>query len=152
MKINNTMCLVIFLFSPVFILNVNAQIGTPPNPNAGSATVDGDISEWDLTIGGLDYFDDMYRAWNQGGGQTGQPVLSHLYLRYDCSTEIMYVLVYQKDDTLPLIRVGGDHYVATPSNNNKVVDESDESNVALPLFAYVDIDYGSTTNSARGFE
>ncbi|MBN1561892.1 T9SS type A sorting domain-containing protein [candidate division KSB1 bacterium] len=55
-------------------------------PNYGSGiTVDGDYSDWDLTA---DFYSEMYRAANPE-----KDVLSYLYVRYDCDTEMMYVMV-----------------------------------------------------------
>jgi hypothetical protein len=57
----------------------------PPEPTYGNAVVDGDPSEWDLAN---DFFADMYEA-----GDPAKPVLSKLYLRYDCTTQTAYFLV-----------------------------------------------------------
>jgi hypothetical protein len=56
-------------------------------PSAGSATVDGDTSEWDF---GADHFASM--------GASGHPDWGNLYLRYDCETETLYALVLATDD------------------------------------------------------
>lgn len=66
--------------------------GPPPQPvgpmhfpRYGQATVDGAISEWNLTT---DFFSDMYVAANPD-----MAVLGQAYLRYDCSSQTVYVLV-----------------------------------------------------------
>src|SRR5688572_22084608 len=46
-----------------------------PDPTYGSATVDGDPGEWDLTA---DFFAPMTNA-----GNANQPVLANLYVRYE---------------------------------------------------------------------
>jgi hypothetical protein len=56
-------------------------------PSAGSATVDGDTSEWDF---GADHFASM--------GANGHPDWGNLYLRYDCETETLFALVLATDD------------------------------------------------------
>ena len=58
---------------------------TCPKPSNGVATIDGRISEWDLA---RDFFADMYRA-----GKPDKKVESKLYVKYDCKTEKLCVLV-----------------------------------------------------------
>ena len=62
----------------------------PSPPSQGTATVDGDPSEWDLTN---DWYADM-KKW----GDTTDPIKAKLYLRYDCSTNILYALVLCVDN------------------------------------------------------
>ena len=57
----------------------------PPEPTYGSAVVDGDYSEWDLTD---DFFAEMHEA-----GRANKDLLSKAYLRYDCASQTLYVLV-----------------------------------------------------------
>lgn len=60
----------------------------PPEPTYGSAVVDGDASEWDLTN---DFFADM---WEAGDPQKENAVVTaKLYMRYDCSSQTVYFLV-----------------------------------------------------------
>ncbi|KKG30650.1 hypothetical protein DU52_06805, partial [Methanosarcina mazei] len=54
-------------------------------PSYGTAIVDGKYIEWDLNA---DHFADMHEAYN-----ANKDVLSKLYLRYNCSAKVMYVLV-----------------------------------------------------------
>jgi hypothetical protein len=83
----------------------------PPEPTYGTAVVDGDISEWDLT-------DDYFAAMGEGF----DPITKHasdLYLRYDCSTQTLFELVttlegYTLDEN-------GDVWIAIGSENNKIV-------------------------------
>src|SRR5262249_53948116 len=58
-------------------------MAVPPAPTYGTANVDGNTGEWDLVN---DFFSLMYRA-----GDPSKPVESRAYLRYDCSTQTMYV-------------------------------------------------------------
>ncbi len=60
-------------------------VSTCPKPSNGSATVDGNISDWDLN---KDFFADMYRA-----GNPNKVVESKLYLKYDCEKERLCMLV-----------------------------------------------------------
>ena len=67
-----------------------------------SAVVDGDSSEWNLA---QDFFANMHRA-----GKADKPLESKLYLRYDCLTQTMYVLVLAVPG-VPVL-VDGDAWVA----------------------------------------
>lgn len=83
-----TMSLVLLLsFAPWG--SIAAFAATPPQvqPNYGTITVDGNYSDWNLPV---DFFAYMYNA----GDQTKFPEpLAATYLRYDCASQIMYVLV-----------------------------------------------------------
>ncbi|HEM61366.1 MAG TPA: hypothetical protein ENO24_03660 [Chloroflexi bacterium] len=68
---------------------LSAQAATPPEPTYASANVDGNYGEWDLVN---DFFADMYRA-----ADPTKKVESKLYVRYDCETETLYVLVLAVD-------------------------------------------------------
>lgn len=59
----------------------------PPSPvNLGSGiTVDGNYNDWNLTE---DFFADMHRA-----GKLDKPIESKLYLRYNCASETLFILV-----------------------------------------------------------
>ncbi len=75
----------------VALLSVSASLvgaADPPQPTyvpPGSTAVDGDPGEWNLDV---DYFADLYKDANPA-----EPVLSHLYLRYDCAAGMLYALV-----------------------------------------------------------
>ena len=77
----------IYLF--VFALIASAMVGVAgaaaPNPTYGTAVVDGSTGEWNL---GSDFFANMYRA-----GNPAKPLESTAYLRYDCTSGTVYVLV-----------------------------------------------------------
>lgn len=116
-----------------------AQASTPVQPNYGSATVDGNAGEWDLT---LDYFADMYRA-----GNPNKELESQLYLRYDTINQIVYVLV---------LSVNGQNILQTPTDGayvfvdgSKVVDGGTGDDGTAPDFAWVNPD-GS--GRAEGWE
>lgn len=135
-------------FSPGTQVDGTAFAGcpSPTTPTAnltyGSATVDGDSSEWDLAEDGSgDFFANMYRA-----GNDSKPIESKLYLRYDCSTETLYALV---------LSVNGRNGLAQPDdafiklgNSTKLVDGNDNNDGTPPDFAWVDQD----GNDVQGFE
>lgn len=60
-----------------------------PNPAAGGATVDGDPTEWSTTT---DFFTVMTTA-----GSAANDTLATLYLRYDCTSHVLYGLVLTED-------------------------------------------------------
>ena len=74
---------------------VYASIPASATPTLGTATVDGDYSEWDLTN---DFAAEMHKAGKSG---TNFPILSRLYLRYDCNTQTMYALVLREGSYWP---------------------------------------------------
>jgi hypothetical protein len=114
-----------------------AQAATPPEPTYGSATVDGNIAEWDLTS---DFFAEMYRA-----GDPLKPVESSLYLRYDCQTQTLYALVLVKEGITALAQP--DDAFIKLGNATKLVDGNSGDNGTPPDFAWV------TSNSDTiGFE
>ncbi|MCL1038685.1 hypothetical protein L2750_16270 [Shewanella submarina] len=61
-------------------------------PNTGVANVDGDPGEWDASETGEDFFAPLYVA-----GNPNKPHLANSYLRYDCHTNTMFVLVLDRD-------------------------------------------------------
>jgi len=63
-------------------------------PFTGFATVDGKTDDWLLTE---DHFAVMYES-----GDPTNDVLSNLYLRYDCSEEVLYALVVTDYEVLEL--------------------------------------------------
>ncbi len=103
-------------------------------PTYASATVDGNISEWDLNN---DFFADMYRA-----GNPRKPVEAKLYLRYDCPTSNMYVLVLSAGNW-PIETAGGQEEAWVRINGSKVT---------LTSFAWVDQGYDGDSGHAKGWE
>jgi hypothetical protein len=80
-----TLLVVLALLVGQYSLSLAAN---PPEPTYGSAVVDGDISEWDLTN---DFFADM---WEAGDPQKPNAIVtSKLYVRYDCVSQTAYFLV-----------------------------------------------------------
>ncbi len=68
---------------------VPTSFAAAPNPSKGTAVVDGNPGEWDLTA---DFFARMTDA-----GYEDRPTLANLYLRYDCTDEVLYSLVLVVD-------------------------------------------------------
>src|SRR6476620_3655775 len=79
-------------------------------------TIDGSAADWDEPA--ADFLSDMFEA-----GKPDKDVLSHLYGRYDCSSETFYVLV----QTVPhwhILPSDNDNYVKL-GQTDKLVDGSD---------------------------
>lgn len=70
---------------------------TVVTPTAGTAVVDGSISEWNTSAGSSDLSAKMCTAGSIGADGNcegrGKVQLSTMYSRYDCKTKTMYVLV-----------------------------------------------------------
>ena len=67
------------------ILSLVDECDVATSPGFGQTTVDGDISDWDLTD---DFFANMYEA-----GNPTKDLLSKAYLRYNCETNTLCILV-----------------------------------------------------------
>ncbi len=67
-------------------LMVSSVMAAAPNVSYGTATVDGNPVEWDLTA---DFFKNMHEA----GDPITKDLLSKAYVRYSCETGKLYVLV-----------------------------------------------------------
>jgi hypothetical protein len=132
-------CIGVLGFAPL------AVSAAAPNVVTGTATVDGNYSEWNLTA---DFFANMYI-----GGDSSKTLWSKAYLRYDYSTGTLYVLVLDvlenKSST-----ASGNAWVAecpvtdTNIKNNKVVSDSSGNNGVPPDFAWI----SSSGGFARGYE
>lgn len=106
----------------IFILlsfaTINADF-SPPLPEPGTATIDGNYGEWDLT---LDYFADMREA---GDFTTPKTLLSKAYLRYDCSTQTLYILVINESGFFTVNSANDNwvkEYSLSPPPTRKIVD------------------------------
>lgn len=85
-----------FALSIALLSNANAGPAVIITPTAGTASVDGNTSEWDTSDGSADFSAKMCEAGrvdHSTGECDGKDHLSNLYLRYDCNKDIMYVLV-----------------------------------------------------------
>lgn len=114
---------------------------TPPEPTYSAAVVDGNPGEWGIPE---DLFSDMYRA-----GNPAKPVEAYLYLRYDCATGTMYVLVLPVDG-VPLVADPEEAWVAIDRQNNKVVLGDSGMDGEAPDFEWIALSPDSTT--AGGYE
>ncbi len=104
-------------------------LGGPPHPRYGTRVVDGDPTDWDPA---LDFYDYMFRS-----GDPDFPVESYLYLRYDCLTNTVYVLVTTVPDVYIRAYEPKFHWVAIDDNSNKVVDGNSGNDDTPPDFAWV---------------
>lgn len=107
-----------------------ASAANPPQPTYGVADVDGDTPEWNIAE---DFFANMHEA-----GRISKPILSKLYLRYDCANEVLYALVSLEDGNHLNWDGIGEHYIKV--YNSKMVDETYGDNNDPPDFAYLDVD------------
>jgi hypothetical protein len=119
-------------------------LATPPCPLYGSRVVDGDKSDWNLA---LDFYDYMYRA-----GDPEFPIETYLYLRYDCTTNTVYVLVLHAPDVdIPTIEPKT-MWVAIDRHNNKVLDGNSGDDGTPPDFAWVEVEQTPWGEKAAGWE
>lgn len=104
-----------------------------PYPTYGTAEVDGDIDEWDLTN---DFFANMYRAGKEYLGPNPSPIESKLYVRYDISTATVYVLVLNQPDVIAILSADN-AWVAIDGISNKVVKGNFGNDGVPPDFEWV---------------
>ncbi len=109
---------------------ISSASAAAPTPSYGTAVVNGQYNEWNLEN---DYFANMYQAFNQGGNK---PLLSKLYLRYDCSKNTMYALVLNEPN-IPALQYPNDAWIAIDGINNKVVTGNSGNDTVPPDFAWV---------------
>jgi len=102
-------------------------------PTYASATVNGNTSDWDLAN---DFYADMYRA-----GNPNKPVEAKLYLRYDCPSSTMYVLVLSAGDWPILVQSSSEAWI-----------KIDSSHINFAQMAWVDQGYDGDSSHARGYE
>lgn len=103
----------------------------------GGITVDGDYSDWNLTD---DFFAEMHRA-----GDPSKKLESNVYLRYDCATQTMYVLVLTVDG-VPGLAETNNSWVKIGGQTGNIVDGNDAS------FAWVGLGYDGNQTHVQGYE
>jgi len=110
----------------------------PLNWTAGTATVDGDISEWDL-----DDASSMNKMCTGGKidgerncGVKSSVQLSTMYARYDCDTETMYVLVLEAGN-YEAEKSANDSWVTSDGQSEKILKA--DGSVAGTQFAWVTV-------------
>lgn len=131
-----------------------ATAATPPTPFYGTAVVDGNDGEWNLAA---DAYGALYEA-----GNSSKPVLADGYLRYDCSSQTMYVLVLQQcagtPGAVPLLTSAQDSWVKVGTypdvNPAPVVTGASGTNAGgtPPEFAWIGLGYDSNAGHAEGYE
>src|SRR3989442_13315191 len=120
-------------------------LATPPQPTYGTANVDGNSGEWNLVN---DFFTLMYRA-----GNPTKPVESRAYLRYDCTTGTLYVLVLMEPNSVGYIDPNMQTaWVAINAQNNKLVTENSGDDGIPPDFEWVGQGYDGDPQHVRGYE
>ena len=126
-------------------LLASAALAVPPIPTYGTANVDGNSGEWNLVN---DFFSLMYRA-----GNPSKPVESKAYLRYDCATQTMYVLVLMEPNSIGYIDPSAQTaWVAINAQNNKVVTENSGDDGIPPDFEWIGQGYDGDPSHVRGYE
>ena len=116
----------------VILMAAFVSAATPPHPTYGTATVDGDASEWDLAEDGSgDFFANMYRT-----GNPTKPVEAKLYLRYDCDNNILYALVKTVND-LPIDTSKTEEQWINIDGGKKEVNDQSGDNGIPPDFHFV---------------
>jgi hypothetical protein len=116
-----------------------------PYPSTGSATVDGNTAEWNLPT---DFFADMTRA---GMVDANHPVESKVYLRYDITNQVLYVLVLAEPG-IPAIVSVGDAWAAINDISSKVFTGASVNDATQPNFAWVGQGYDGNNAHALGYE
>jgi hypothetical protein len=107
--------------------------------------VDGNSGEWNLVN---DFFSLMYRA-----GNPTKPVESKAYLRYNCGTGTMYVLVLMEPNSIGYIDpFAQTAWVAINAQNNKVVTENSGDDGIPPDFQWIGQGYDGDPQHVRGYE
>jgi len=135
------------LFLVIGIIPVAQAVA--PYTTIGSADVDGNIGEWDLTE---DYFADMTRGGNDPSIQ--HPVESKFYLRYDVDNVgngVLYILVLTQPGVIGLL-IEDDAWVAIGGLDNKVVYGNSGNDADQPNFAWVGQGYDGDSNHVQGYE
>ncbi len=101
---------------------------------AGTANVDGNYTEWNLTG---DFFANMYNAANPN-----KETLAKLYLRYDCKTQTLYALVLvEPGHTIDAHAGPGEHYLKLGTST--LVNDASGDDGTPPDFAWINKRTGS---------
>jgi hypothetical protein len=133
--------LVVSMSSILLTSFVNAA--SPPQPTYGVATVDGDISEWDLVN---DFFVNMTRA-----GRPDKPLEANVSLRMDCINYVLYVLVLTQPE-VPGILSPADAWAAINVISNKTYHGDSVDDGVPPDFAWVGVGYDGNSSHVQGYE
>ena len=126
-RVRPVLTMALFL-SIVFLIAFSPLVfAAYPEPADGTATVDGNPGEWNLSA---DFFAYMFEA------ATPPDVLSKLYLRYDCPTGgadngTLYALVLAEPGTEVIDSLTEEHFIKV--GGKKLVEDVD----GLPDFAFI---------------
>ncbi len=116
----------------------------PPFPLYGVRVVDGEIDDWSLA---RDFYDYMYRA-----GKEEKQVESWLYLRYDCRTFTLYILVRSRPNVPILAESIKGAWVAIDRISKKQVNAGAGNDGVPPDFAWIGLTETPNGKVAYGFE
>lgn len=141
---------------PTVVLTAGSTASaSPPDPTYGSAVVDGNDGEWNLVT---DSYAPMYLAGNSTKG-----VLANGYLRYDCTSGTLDVLVLQASSSDPIGTsassssvggpYGGNAWAEIDGGSSKQYTDSDTTDASHtpPEFAWVGLNYDGN-GDAQGYE
>ncbi len=106
-------------------------------PTIGTATVDGNIGEWNLTT---DFFSSMHVQ-----GDPGKPWVASTYLRYDPATKTVYVLVYQHNGAAQM-KWDSDAWAVLNNNSGT------KAYVGPTGIAWIGAGFDGNADHARGYE
>jgi hypothetical protein len=128
---------------PGQLLRGTAIMGEGDEPTYAPATVDGNYSEWDLSY---DFFSNMYEA-----GNPNKAVMAKLYLRYDCDSSTLYMLVLaEPGHTIDADAGTGEHFAKL--GGTKLVQESDAPPDGAPPPDFAWINLSGDGKTADGWE
>lgn len=136
---------IILLLVISFMPYGNAKAVVIAEPAYNVATVDGDISEWDLST---DFYANMYRA-----GNPDKTIESKLYVRYDCLSETLYALVLPEPGVIILAN-DSDTFIKWGESGLLVNATDTPADGILPDFEWINKVYNSdlATWVADGWE
>ncbi len=125
---------ILLIFATLIVANLTPLTAQAQEPSTGDGiVVDGNILDWDL---GADYFADMYMA-----GNPTRLALATLYLRYDCSTQMLNLLVLDvpedglcpdEDEDEAWVKIYGLGW-----SGNKLIDGEGNGNTSPRTFEWV---------------
>ena len=134
------------LFIAIILLTIIPMVGAggcdctnaPINEtNYNTAIVDGISSEWNTDEGSDDFIGNMYEA-----GNGSKELLSKAYTRYNCTSEILYVMVLLEPGKVIDDSGVGEQYVKLACNQNTVVSDIHNGSSGQPTFLYITNDTG----------
>jgi hypothetical protein len=145
------------LLAPCLLAAMLALLPAPlraAEPAYGSGiTVDGNAADWNLAG---DFFANMYNAGRPTPNWGGYRILSRLYLRYDCSSHILYALVLDVEgDGFTPFQSPGDAWIKIYGlgwSNNKLIDGDGGGNTTPRSFAWVYQTPGNPATPLVGYE